>query len=206
LSYLFENLDQMTEYLLEHLFLTLTSLGIALLIAVPISILIIKYEKMQIPVNGVLGVIYTIPSLALFAALIPYTGLGEVTAIIGLVAYSQMILVRNIVAAIKGIDPLIIESAKGMGMTKWQVLYKIEIPLAIPVVLAGIRVATVSIISIASIAAWIGAGGLGSIIFQGLRSQHSEKIIAGTITIALLAILTDMFFRLLDRIFRPKIS
>lgn len=186
--------------------MTLSSLGIAILVAVPISILIIKYEKLQMPVNSALGILYTIPSLALFAALIPYTGLGEVTAIIGLVAYSQMILVRNIVAAIKGIDPLVIEAAKGMGMTKWQVLFKIEIPLAVPVVLAGVRIATVSIISIASIAAWIGAGGLGVLIFQGLRSQHTEKILAGVISIALIAIFTDILFRILDRAFRPKIS
>lgn len=206
MNYLFENSNEVIGYLLEHLMMTLSSLGIAILVAVPISILIIKYEKLQMPVNSALGILYTIPSLALFAALIPYTGLGEVTAIIGLVAYSQMILVRNIVAAIKGIDPLVIEAAKGMGMTKWQVLFKIEIPLAVPVVLAGVRIATVSIISIASIAAWIGAGGLGVLIFQGLRSQHTEKILAGVISIALIAIFTDILFRILDRAFRPKIS
>lgn len=206
MNYLLNNFDKIFDLLIEHLFLTFSSLGIALLVAVPLSVIIIKYRKFQTPVSSVLGLIYTVPSLALFAALIPYTGLGTTTAIIGLVAYSQMILVRNIIAAVDGIDPLVIESAKGMGMTKWQILSKIEIPLAVPVVLAGIRVATVSIISIASIAAWIGAGGLGSLIFQGLRSQHHEKILAGTITIAFVAILADMIFRILDKVFRPKIG
>ncbi|WP_107943227.1 ABC transporter permease [Metasolibacillus sp. FSL H7-0170] len=206
MGYLFNNLNSILKLLGEHLFLTFASLGIALIVAIPIGVLVLKYRRFHTPITSLLGLIYTIPSLALFATLIPYTGLGKTTAIIGLVAYSQMILVRNIVAAIDGIDPLIIESAKGMGMTKWQILRRIEVPLAVPVVLAGIRVATVSIISIASIAAWIGAGGLGSLIFQGLRSQHTEKIIAGTISIALLAILADIIFRMLDKAFRPKIS
>jgi osmoprotectant transport system permease protein len=204
MSYLFNNLDTVLQFLWEHLVLTFTSLGIALLIAIPVGFLVARYQKLHVPVTGLLGVIYTIPSLALYAALIPYTGLGEVTAIIGLVAYAQMILVRNVVTAIKGIDPLVIEAAKGMGMTKLQIIVKIEVPLAVPVVLAGVRVATVSIISIASIAAWIGAGGLGQLIFQGISHDDPRKILAGVISIGLLAISADMFFRLLDRIFSPK--
>jgi osmoprotectant transport system permease protein len=142
--------------------------------------------------------------MALYAALIPYTGLGVTTATIGLVAYAQMILVRNVVAAIQGIDPMMVEAAKGMGMSKLQIILKIEVPLAIPVVFAGIRIATVSIISIGTVAAWIGAGGLGRLIYQGLNHDHTGKIVAGTVTIAVLAIGADLLFRLIERLIRPR--
>lgn len=204
MSYLFNNFDKVLPFFIEHLYLTFSSLLIALCIALPLGFLIAKYSKLQPPITSLLGIIYTIPSMALYAALIPYTGLGTTTATIGLVAYAQMILVRNVVAAIKGIDPMMIEAAKGMGLSKIQIMYKIEIPLAIPVVIAGIRVATVSIISIGTIAAWIGAGGLGRLIFQGLNHDHTGKIIAGTVTIAILAIGADLLFRLIERMLSPR--
>jgi osmoprotectant transport system permease protein len=206
MSYLFNNLDKVGELFGQHVMLTFMSLGIALLFAIPIGFLVAKYRQLYTPVTGVLGIIYTIPSMALYATLIPYTGLGVKTATIGLVAYAQMILVRNVVAAIKGIDPLMLEAAKGMGMNKWQIVLKIEMPLSIPVILAGIRIATVSIISIGTIAAWIGGGGLGTLIFQGLNHQHTGKIIAGTIAITVLAISADVSFRLIERWLRPKMA
>ncbi|MFD0696582.1 ABC transporter permease [Paenibacillus sp. GCM10027628] len=206
MSYLLSNLDKVGALFGEHVLLTFTSLGIALLFAVPIGFLVAKYRKLYTPVTGVLGIIYTIPSMALYATLIPYTGLGVKTATIGLVAYAQMILVRNIVSAIKGIDPLMLEAAKGMGMSKWQIVWKIELPLSVPVILAGIRIATVSIISIGTIAAWIGGGGLGTLIFQGLNHQHTGKIIAGTIAITFLAITADVLFRWIERLLRPKMA
>ncbi len=206
MKYLFENLDMVMPYFWEHLTLTFSSLAIALCIAVPLGFLVAKYRRLQVPVTGMLGIIYTIPSMALYAALIPYTGLGVTTATIGLVAYAQMILVRNIAAAISGIDPMMIEAAKGMGMSRRQIIFKIEVPLAVPVVIAGIRIATVSIISIGTVAAWIGAGGLGRLIFQGLNHDHTDKIIAGTVTIAVLAIGADLLFRLIERVLSPKIT
>ncbi|XID93469.1 ABC transporter permease [Paenibacillaceae bacterium WGS1546] len=206
MNYLFDNPDKVLPFFWEHLSLTFGSLLIALCIALPLGLLIAKYKKLQAPVTSVLGVIYTIPSMALYAALIPYTGLGVTTATIGLVAYAQMILVRNVVAAIRGIDPMMIEAAKGMGMSKSQIVFKIEIPLSVPVVIAGIRVATVSIISIGTIAAWIGAGGLGRLIFQGLNQDHTGKIIAGTVTIAVLAIGADLLFRVLEKILSPRLN
>jgi osmoprotectant transport system permease protein len=204
MSYLFDHPDVVMPYFWEHLRLTFSSLLIALCIAVPMGLLIAKFRKLQAPVTGVLGIIYTIPSMALYAALIPYTGLGVTTATIGLVAYAQMILVRNVVAAIQGIDPMMVEAAKGMGMSKLQIILKIEVPLAIPVVFAGIRIATVSIISIGTVAAWIGAGGLGRLIYQGLNHDHTGKIVAGTVTIAVLAIGADLLFRLIERLIRPR--
>ncbi len=206
MSYLFKNFDKVLPFFWEHLYLTFSSLFIALCIALPLGFIIAKFSRLQAPVTSVLGIIYTIPSMALYAALIPYTGLGRTTAMIGLIAYAQMILVRNVVAAIKGIDPMMIEAAKGMGLSKWQVILKIEIPLAVPVVIAGIRVATVSIISIGTIAAWIGAGGLGRLIFQGINHDHTGKIIAGTVTIAILAIGADLLFRLIEKMLSPKLN
>lgn len=206
MSYLFDNLDKVSVLLWQHIVLTFSSLGIALVFAVPIGFAAAKFPKLHTPVTGVLGIIYTIPSMALYAALIPYTGLGVKTAMIGLVAYAQMILVRNVVAAVKGLDPLMLEAAKGMGMGKWHIITRIELPLAIPVVLAGIRIATVSIISIGTIAAWIGGGGLGNLIFQGLNHQHTGKIIAGTVTIAVLAIAADLLFRIIEKLIRPKLA
>jgi osmoprotectant transport system permease protein len=206
MSYLFNNLSDVGALFGQHVMLTFTSLGIALLFAVPIGFLVAKFRQLYTPITGVLGIIYTIPSMALYATLIPYTGLGVKTAMIGLVAYAQMILVRNIVAAIQGIDPLMLEAAKGMGMGKWQIVWKIELPLSVPVILAGVRIATVSIISIGTIAAWIGGGGLGTLIFQGLNHQHTGKIIAGTIAITILAIAADVLFRFIERLLRPKMA
>lgn len=204
MKYLFDHPDKVLPFFWEHLSLTFTALLIALCIALPVGFLIARYRKLQTPVTGVLGVIYTIPSMALYAALIPYTGLGVTTATIGLVAYAQMILVRNVVAAIQGIDPMMIEAAKGMGMNRRQIIFKIEVPLAVPVVIAGIRVATVSIISIGTVAAWIGAGGLGRLIFQGLNHDDAGKIIAGTFTIAVLAVGADLLFRAVEKLIRPR--
>ena len=204
MTYLLTHPDDVWALFLEHLSLTFGALGIALTIAVPLGLLVAKYQPIRAPVTGFLGLVYTIPSMALYAALIPYTGLGTTTATIGLVAYAQMILVRNVVAAIHGIDAAMIEAAVGMGMSKRQIILRVELPLAVPVVLAGVRVATVSIISIGTIAAWIGAGGLGRLIFQGLNHDHTDKIVAGTITIGLLAIGADTLFRGVERWLSPK--
>lgn len=206
MKYLLTHTDRVLDLFLEHLSMTALSLCISLLLAIPIGIAITKYKRLYVPVTGLFGILYTIPSLALFALLIPVTGLGPETAIIGLIAYSQMILVRNVAAAIRGIDPLIIEAAKGMGMSKAQIVFQIEIPLAVPVVVAGIRVAAVSIISIATVAAWINAGGLGTLIFEGLYRTHTDKLVAGTIAIAVLAIGTDLLFRAIERLLSPNMS
>lgn len=204
MNFLMENFDEALKLFLEHVNMVSLTLLISLLIAVPVGMLVSRVSKLYVPVTGFLGILYTIPSLALFAFLIPFTGLGVKTAIIGLVIYTQMILVRNVVAAIQGIDPLVIEAAKAMGMTKAHIIFKIELPLAIPVVVAGIRIAAVSTINIATIAAWINAGGLGRLIFDGLKQNSVDKIIAGIIVIAFLAIITDFIFRSIEKMTTPK--
>lgn len=206
MKYLFTQFDKVSELFWQHLYLVSVSLFIALCIAVPLAILVSRFSKVYPLVISGLGIMYTIPSLALFALMIPFLGLGTKSAITALVAYSQMTLVRNIVTAIRGIEPSIIEAAKGMGMNQWRIIRKIILPLAMPVVIAGIRIATVSMIGIAAIAAYINAGGLGQLIFEGIYQDHSGKIVSGTIAVAFLAIMSDLIFRLIERRLRTASS
>jgi osmoprotectant transport system permease protein len=142
-----------------------------------------------------LGVIYTIPSLALLAALVPLLGLGTVPAVTALVLYSQLTLVRNVAVGFSGVDPAAIEAARGMGMTSGQVLRQVEVPLALPVILAGMRIATLAIISLTTIAAWIGAGGLGQVIKDGVQRDDNRLILAGVLAVTVLALGADALYR-----------
>lgn len=199
MKYLFNNLDRVAELFVEHFYLVALSLFIAVCIAIPLAMIVSRFKRVYTLVISTLGVMYTIPSLALFALMIPFLGLGFKSAVTALVAYSQMTLVRNIVVAIRGIEPSVIDAAKGMGMGNWRIARKIVFPLALPVVIAGIRIATVSMIGIATIAAYINAGGLGELIFEGIYQDHAGKILAGTIAVSLLAIVSDMIFRMIEK-------
>ncbi|AJY73402.1 ABC transporter permease [Paenibacillus beijingensis] len=198
MNYLVKNLDKVMGLFVDHVVLVVISLFLSVCIAVPIAAVISKFAKSQAPVIGTFGIIYTVPSLALFSFLIPVFGLGLKPAVIALILYSQMILVRNMVAGIKGIDPSIFEAAKGMGMDKWRIFRKITVPLALPVIIAGIRIAAISMIGTATIAAFINAGGLGKLIFEGIYQDNSGKIIAGTIAVIILAVTTEVSLRLLE--------
>lgn len=182
--------------------LTAVSLAIACVIAIPLGIAVAQWSQLRTPVFGVLGVIYTIPSLALLALLVPFEGLGFLTAITALAAYAQMILVRNIYTGINGVDPFALEAARGMGMNARQIFWRVQAPLAMPVALGGLRIATVSIIGIANVAAWINAGGLGSLVLDGIERDYPDKALAGAIVAALLAIAADLSLRLLERRYR----
>ncbi|NGM82445.1 ABC transporter permease [Paenibacillus sp. 7124] len=199
MKYLVSNWERVVELFFQHLFLISVSLVIALAISIPIGVIISKVKVLYNPVVGLLGIIYTIPSMALFALLIPLVGLGTRSAIFALVMYAQMILVRNVVAALEGISPAIFEAAKGMGMGRWRIFWKIEMPLAMPVIIAGIRITVVSLIGIGAIAAYINAGGLGLLIFEGINQFNPQKVIAGTVAITLLAIVTDQLLQLLQK-------
>jgi len=179
----------------EHMVLTFGSLAIALIIALPLGVLVARSRLLSGPVLGVLGVIYTIPSLALLAFLVRVFGLGTLTAIVALVAYAQMILVRNIAAGLRGVDPAQLEAANGLGYTRLQRLMRIEFPQALPVIIGGIRIATVSLIAVATVAAFIHAGGLGDLLFDGIHQDDPQKIVAGSIAAAALAIVADTLLR-----------
>lgn len=199
MSYILNNPEVVARLFGEHLRLTGIALGIALLIAVPLGILITRVKWLEGPVMGVLGVLYTIPSLALLVLLIPFVGLGADNAIIVLVVYAQVILVRNLVVGLNGVDRDIVEAARGMGMNGGQRLLRVELPLALPVILAGVRIATVTIIGIATIAALIRGGGLGTLLFEGVSRNSEPRIIAGALGAAALAALANIVLRLLER-------
>ena len=199
MTYIVNNPGLVGMLFLEHLRLTGVVLAISLLIAVPLGVLIARLPRLRGPVLGVLGVIYTIPSLSLFVLLIPLSGLGVTTAVIALVAYAQMMLVRNWLTGLTGIDPTIIEAAKGIGMSGWQRFWQVEFPLALPLLLAGIRLAALSTIGIGTIAAYINAGGLGTLLFEGVITANYDKILAGSLAVSALAIAVNYLLRFLER-------
>jgi osmoprotectant transport system permease protein len=199
LRYIAANFWFIAQLFGQHLRMTIVALALALLIAIPVGWLLARVSWLRGPVLGVLGVIYTIPSLSLFVLLIPLLGLGFVPAIIALVAYAQLVLVRNVVIGLAGIEPSIVEAARGMGMSGWQRFSRVEFPLALPLILAGTRLAALSIIGIGTIAAFINAGGLGRLLFEGVSTGNRAKIIAGSLLVALLALLANLILRYLEK-------
>jgi len=191
LVYLIKYPQKLYIPLLEHLVITAFTLALSLALATLISALIIRSRVLSQVTIGAFSVVYSIPSLALFALLIPVLGLGRDTAIIVLVLYNQFLLVRNIVAGFASIDSQVLEAARGMGMGETQLFFQIRLPLAAPMILAGVRLAIVSTIGIATIAATINAGGLGTILFDGLRTRNTVKILWGTVLSSTLAIFAN---------------
>jgi osmoprotectant transport system permease protein len=191
---LLRNRNEVFERSLEHVGLVAASMAIALAIGLPVGIALVRRANLQRWVIGAANVVQTIPSLALFGFLIPVPwigGIGNSTAIVALSLYALLPILRNTTIGIAGVDPAVVESARGMGMTPRQVLWQVQLPLATPVLLAGIRVATALCIGVTTIAAAIGAGGLGVFIFRGLAMVNNQVILAGAIPAAILAIAAD---------------
>jgi osmoprotectant transport system permease protein len=195
LDYLLRRPDRVWALTIEHLTLSGSALLVALVFAVPLGILAARNQRLSTPILSVLGAIYTIPSLAFLALLIPSLGIGRRPAIVVLAAYAQIFLVRNIATGLRGVDPPTLEAATGIGMTRWQQFARVRWPLALPVIIAGLRTAAVTTISLATIAAWIGAGGLGTLLFEGITRNDPDRILAGAIAITALALLTDALLR-----------
>ena len=194
LEFLLRHRGEVFQVTLEHILLVAIAMGIATLIAIPLGITLTRHRTLRAPVLGLANVMQTVPSLALFGFLIPVPfigGIGRRTAIVALVLYALLPILRNTYAGITGVDPAVIEAARGMGMTPRQLLWQVELPLSSSVILAGLRVATVITIGVATIAAAIGAGGLGTFIFRGVSMVNDQVILAGAIPAALLAILAD---------------
>ncbi|KAB8145249.1 ABC transporter permease [Chloroflexia bacterium SDU3-3] len=200
MRYIGSNPGLMLQLTWQQLWITLVSLGIALAIALPLGVALARTPSLRGPVLGVLSVIYTIPSLAMLVLLLPLTRLGPQTAIVALVAYAQIVLVRNTLLGLTSIDPAVLEAARGMGMTPWQRLWRVELPLALPLIVAGVRIATLSIIGIGTIAAMINAGGLGTLLFQGVASGQRAKIVAGSLAVGALALLANLLLRGVERL------
>lgn len=204
-TYLFERMPELWQRLGEHLFLTGISTTAAILIGIPLGVLAFYRPRLRSPLLGVVNILQTIPSLAMLVILLTlFQKIGVLPAIVALILYALLPIVRNTLAGLEGITPETIEAARGIGMTEWQQMRLVRIPLAIPVIMAGIRTAAVMAVGIATLAAFIGAGGLGEFINRGLALSNTRLICLGAIPAALLALLVDFALGTLERTFDPK--
>jgi len=195
---------QILALTLEHLYLTGLAMGLAILIGVLLGILLTRFERLATPVLGTASVIQTVPSLAILGFLIPLLGIGFAPAIVALFLYALLPIIRNTYTGVIGVDPAIIEAAVGVGMTQRQVLTLVRLPLALSVIMAGIRTATVICVGIATLCAFIGAGGLGELIFSGISMVNANMILAGAIPAALLALILDFVLGRIEKMLAPK--
>jgi osmoprotectant transport system permease protein len=184
--------ESIPNLFLKHLSLVLIIMLISIIIGIPLGLLVARFKRLYLPLITASGLLYTIPSIAAFALLIPFTGLSPATAIIPLVLYNQLILIRNTAAAVNGIDPLLLEVGRAMGMKPQQLLFRVTLPLALPVIVAGIRIATVTTIGIVALASLVGQSTLGDLIFQNIASFDPDPIAAGAILMAAFAIVADL--------------
>lgn len=187
----------------EHLYISAVALGLGILVAVPLGIILTRTTKVASVVIGIASVLQTVPSLALLALMIPFLGIGKTPAIVALFIYSLLPILRNTYLGVKGVDPNLKDAAKGMGMTNMQSILMVELPLAGPVIMAGIRLGAVYVIAWATLASYIGAGGLGDFIFNGLNLYKPELIIGGTIPVTILALLADFLLGKLETKLTP---
>lgn len=197
-NYSLSDPESIPNLFLKHLALVGIVMLISIIIAVPLGILVARYRRLYFPVISITGLLYTVPSVAAFALLIPLTKLSIATAIIPLVIYNQLVIIRNTATAINGIDPLLHEVGRAMGMKPQQLLFRVTLPLALPVIVAGIRIATVTTVGIAALASLVGQSTLGDLIFQNLQFFDTDAIAAGAILTAALAIAADLLLLVLQ--------
>ena len=198
IEYITRHPEKVIGPLTEHIWLVVVTLILSLLIASFLTVLAMRSEKVSDTLNNLFALIYSVPSLALFALLIPITGLGKTTAVTVLTLYNQYLLLRNFTTGLREADPIACEAAKGIGMTDMQILTRIRIPLARKAIFAGIRLAIVSTVGIATIAASINAGGLGILLFEGLRTMNIPKILWGSVLSAGMAVLLNAVLKMVE--------
>jgi osmoprotectant transport system permease protein len=191
-NYLISDPDGIPSRFLQHLAIVGIAMSISILIGIPTGLLISRHRRVYLPVIALAGMLYSVPGIAFVAVLITITGLTLKTILIPLIVYNQLALIRNTVAGINGIDPSLIQTGQAIGMNRRQLLARVIFPLALPVIVAGIRVATVTTIGIASLAGFIGQGGLGALIFINITVRDYDAILAGAILLAGLAIAADL--------------
>jgi osmoprotectant transport system permease protein len=202
-NWVMDHLAEIGQRTWEHVVLTVLAVAIGLAISFPLGVFAFRHRRAYAPITWVTGLLYTIPSLALFVMLLPIFGLSTTTAEIGLVSYTLLILIRNIVAGLDGVPPDTKEAALGMGYTRRQLLWRVELPLALPVIIAGIRIATVTTIGLVTVTALIGRGGLGHFILQGLNLFFSTPTILGAVLSVVLALAADGLLLLAQRVLTP---
>lgn len=208
-NYFMNNYNQILDYTVEHIQLVGLAIIISILIGVPLGIYLTTNEELASIVLQITSIIMTIPSIALFGIMIPILsvigqGIGFLPALIALILYSQLPIVRNTYTGIKDVDPNIRDAAIGIGMTTFQRLWKVEIPNAMPLIMAGVRTATVLNIGIGAIAAYIGAGGIGSLINQGISRSNNTMVLVGAVVVSLLAIIADLILKYIQKKMTPK--
>lgn len=202
-GWVFDHLDDIWQRTVEHVQLTVVALVFGCAISFALALLAVRVRWTYPPIRRVASILYTIPSLALFALLIPFTGLGMLTAEIALVSYTILILVSNTVAGLDSIPPAVKEAADGMGYTRRRRLLTIELPLALPTIIAGIRIASVTVIGLVTVAALIGSGGYGALIEDGLRRNFPTPIVVGAVLSVALALVVDGLLALVERMLTP---
>lgn len=203
MSFLLDHRTEVLRLLLEHVVLCAMALGIATIVAIPLGVWIHGRAGHTGVVTAITGVLYTIPSLALFSILVPLVGLGVLPTVIGLVLYAQLMLVRAIIDGLDSVPEDVRDAAVGMGIDRWTILTTVDLPLALPVFLAGARMAAVTVIGIATVGAVIDAGGLGELILQGIQRDQSQRVIAGALAVTVLALAVDFALLRLERVARP---
>ena len=204
MSYLISHPGDVLTLLLQHLRMTGIALGVAIALSVPLALLVTRLRWLAVPVLGGLGVFYTIPSLALIIFLVPLFGLNATSVIVAMVLYTQVILVRNLTVGLAGINPAVLEAARGMGMTVAQRWWQVQVPLVLPVFWAGVRIAAVVAIAIATIGAKFNAGGLGKLLFDGIQTNRYDKIVAGSMAVAALALTINGLLLTLEYYAQPQ--
>jgi len=203
-EWIWDNLDELARRVGEHLLVTVIAVAVGFAISFALALLVRRYPRLYPPVIGLAGTLYAIPSLALFALLIPITGLSLLTAEIALVSYTLVILVRNIVTALEGVSPDVVEAATAMGYTRAQRLWRVELPIALPIIVAGVRIATVTTIGLVTVATLIGMGGLGYLIVNiGIQRFFPTATLTGVVAVVALSVLADALLLLVQRRLTP---
>ena len=202
-NFVSENIGQIASLTLEHIQLTCIAVGLSIVVGVPLGILISYVKPLSKPILSVANIIQAIPSLALLGLSIPLLGIGEVPSVVMVVIYSLLPIIKNTFIGLNNIDPLTMEAARGIGLTKTQRLFKVQLPLALPVIMAGVRISAVTAVGLMTMAAFIGAGGLGYLIFSGIRTVSNAQILAGAIPACLLALLVDWLIGMIEKIVTP---
>ncbi|KGF26246.1 MULTISPECIES: ABC transporter permease [Staphylococcus] len=204
MSYLIDNGGILVNKTFEHLYISVVALLLAMIVAIPLGILLSKREKLSKISLTVAGILQTIPTLAILALMIPLFGVGKTTAIIALFIYVLLPILNNTILGVQNIDSNVKEAGRSMGMTNFQLMKDVELPLALPMILSGIRLSSVYVISWAALASYVGAGGLGDLIFNGLALYEPMMIIVGTILVTVLALIVDLILAQIEKWIVPK--
>jgi osmoprotectant transport system permease protein len=202
-QYVRDNPGDLQHYTQQHLIMTVESVVIAMVISFPLALLAFRFRWLATPLLGLTGVLYTVPSLALFAFIYPFTGLKQRTVVVGLVIYALLVLVRNTLAGLDGVPDDVREAARGMGYGRGRLLWKVELPVALPTIMAGVRVATVSTVALVTVGVIVGNGGLGQLIFRGFNSDYHAEIVTASLLTVALGLALDVLLALATRALMP---